>query len=244
MKDVLLFVDPPQPGSWNMAVDEALMQWSASHGQHALRFYQWSEPTLSLGYFQAHQDRQTHAASLHSPWVRRASGGGAIMHDAELTYSYSMPVPKGQAGHNTELYDAFHGTLIDLLQASGVAAQFAGDDHAQQQQQPFLCFQRRTWADVLVAGHKIAGSAQRKQRGALLQHGSVLLRQSTSAPELPGLEQWLELSPETLADSWQQVIAETLQLRLIPATLPAEILSQARLIESEKFASPTWNQRR
>ena len=244
MKDVLLIVDPPGAGSWNMAVDEALMHWSATQDQPTLRFYQWSEPTLSLGYFQTHAERKVHATSLRCPLVRRASGGGAIMHDCELTYSYSMPVSPRKATQATELYDAFHGTLITLLQSWGVSACFAGDDHSLQTHQPFLCFQRRSWADVLVDGEKIAGSAQRKQRGALLQHGSVLLRRSACAPELPGLDQWLELSAETLTTQWQQIISKTLQLRLTPASLPPAVVEQAKVIEAEKFASPAWTQRR
>ena len=70
-----------------MAVDEALLIDAAENGVATLRFYQWSEPTLSLGYFQRYDDRDQHAASRECAVVRRQTGGGAILHDRELTYS-------------------------------------------------------------------------------------------------------------------------------------------------------------
>ncbi|HEY1784986.1 MAG TPA: lipoate--protein ligase family protein, partial [Pirellulales bacterium] len=84
--DCRLLVDAPASGAWNMAVDEALVDDAAERGTCWLRFYGWSEPTLSLGYFQGHAERLVHRPSRHCPLVRRASGGGAILHDAEITY--------------------------------------------------------------------------------------------------------------------------------------------------------------
>ncbi len=91
MIEFRLLIDPPAPGAWNMAVDEVLLDWSAQSGGYAWRFYRWDEPTLSLGYFQPYEDRQRHPPSRACPAVRRATGGGAILHDAELTYSLAVP---------------------------------------------------------------------------------------------------------------------------------------------------------
>ncbi len=87
MQQCRLIVDPPQAGAWNMAVDEALLESAVAGGLPVFRLYQWSEPTLSLGYFQAVADRQQHPASHGCPLVRRRSGGGAILHAHELTYA-------------------------------------------------------------------------------------------------------------------------------------------------------------
>ena len=76
-----LIIDPPASGAWNMAVDEALLIDAADSGIATLRFYQWDVPTLSLGYFQAYDDRHQHAASGDCVCVRRQTGGGAIVHD-------------------------------------------------------------------------------------------------------------------------------------------------------------------
>ena len=74
-----------------MAVDEALVDDAAARGTCWLRFYGWAEPTLSLGYFQGHEERLAHRPSRQCPVVRRMSGGGAILHDAEITYSLAIP---------------------------------------------------------------------------------------------------------------------------------------------------------
>src|SRR5262245_10595361 len=86
-----LVVDPPASGVWNMAVDEALIDDVADGGLATLRFYQWNEPTLSLGYFQPYAARMGHAASASAAVVRRLSGGGALLHDRELTYALALP---------------------------------------------------------------------------------------------------------------------------------------------------------
>src|ERR1700682_6410647 len=102
-----LLIDPPALGAWNMAVDQALLEHAASGGW-TLRFYSWIEPTLSLGYFQAHRDRRTHTASRGLPLVRRASGGGAIVHDHELTYSLSGPAPSTRSSATRRRFCAVH----------------------------------------------------------------------------------------------------------------------------------------
>ena len=81
----------PAAGAWNMAVDEVLLDRAQDHAAPCLRVYGWSEPTLSLGYFQTYSDRQQHAASQNCAAVRRLTGGGAILHDDEITYSVLLP---------------------------------------------------------------------------------------------------------------------------------------------------------
>ena len=90
-RECRLLIDPPGAGAWNMAVDEVLLEWSAEQGGCCWRLYRWQEPTLSLGYFQPYDERRRHPASRDCPAVRRLSGGGAILHDAELTYSLVVP---------------------------------------------------------------------------------------------------------------------------------------------------------
>src|SRR5688572_1794984 len=88
MSKLFVITDPAFDGPTNMAIDEALLETVAAGALPAvLRFYRWTPATLSLGYFQGYRLREEHSASRNSPIVRRASGGGAIMHDHELTYS-------------------------------------------------------------------------------------------------------------------------------------------------------------
>src|SRR5688500_11588427 len=154
-----------------MAVDEALLMSAAERGAPTLRFYGWSEPTLSLGYFQAHGERDRHAASRDAALVRRATGGGAILHDRELTYSFAAPITDRLSADVEQLYHAFHESLIAALAELGTAASlFDSPVLNARGSEPFLCFQRRTRGDVLLGDYKIVGSAQRRHHGAVLQH--------------------------------------------------------------------------
>ena len=112
----------PTGGAWNMAVDEMLLEQAEGRAAACLRFYRWSEPTLSLGYFQTYADRRQHGPSLRCAAVRRLTGGGAILHDAELTYSIVLPSSHPLAARRDELYRAVHGCLIEALGQLGIAA--------------------------------------------------------------------------------------------------------------------------
>ena len=117
-----LLLDPPAPGAWNMAVDETLLEAAAAEGQCTLRFYQWAEPTLSLGYFQPYADRDRHAASRRCAVVRRASGGGAILHDFDVTYSLAVHDRHPLAIDRLRTYQVVHRALIEVLSQWGIEA--------------------------------------------------------------------------------------------------------------------------
>src|SRR5262245_35643732 len=126
MEPIRLLIDPPASGAWNMAVDEVLLETAAIAGRATLRFYAWQEPTLSLGYFQSVADRHQHPASCDCPIVRRPSGGGAILHDRELTYSIALPQSQAQSKAAHDLYAVFHQSLIATLGELGIAAELYG----------------------------------------------------------------------------------------------------------------------
>jgi lipoate-protein ligase A len=267
-----LLLDPPAPGAWNMAVDEALLEAAAAEGRCTLRFYQWAEPTLSLGYFQAYADRSQHEASARSAVVRRTSGGGAIMHDIDVTYSLAVPERHPLAKDRLGTYRVVHDALVAVLADLGIAASlFAcgqpglgcgsetvgsvkGDSHifagtktgAVPHREPFLCFQRRAPGDVLVKGSKVGGSAQRRCRGAVLQHGSVLLAQSAAAPELLGLK---ELTAKTILveefiQAWLSKLSAALGLTWRRGELSEEHRRRAAQLVTAKYASATWTEAR
>lgn len=243
-----LIFDAPAAGVWNMAMDEALLESAGRAGQGScLRFYAWEVPTLSLGYFQHAADRATHAASCVCPAVRRATGGGAILHDVELTYSYTTAVGTHISSDLAALYDAFHAALVEELARYAVAARLCRTPLKRpREQEPFLCFQRRAERDVLVGDAKIAGSAQRRHRGMLLQHGSVLLQRSSAAPELVGIAELASVSidPEELGECWARRVAGKLGLTLRPAAATADECHAAERFQHEQFANPGWTNRR
>ncbi len=247
MIDCRLLIDPPAPGDWNMAVDEMLLEWAASNNRSCWRFYQWSEPTLSLGYFQTYEDRQSHVASRQCPVVRRASGGGAILHDAEVTYSIVVPASARLARNRRSLYDAVHNSLIEVLKQLGVQATLCeGCSGSPCEAKSFLCFLRRSPGDVLVEQTKIAGSAQRRNQGAVLQHGSVLLRRSTAAPELDGLDRFLSggLDAHRLIQLWLPSLANHLQLNCYQLPVSPDERHCAETLVAAKYGADNWTRKR
>ena len=247
-----LLLDPPAAGAWNMAVDEVLLEWSAEYNGCCLRMYRWSEPTLSLGYFQAYRDRWAHAPSRDCPVVRRLTGGGAIIHDVELTYSLVVPGGHSLARHRNLLYETVHNSLIAALAEFDVAARLhQSQDPTPRGEEPFLCFRRRAAGDVLADPIKIAGSAQRRRRGAVLQHGSVLLRRSAAAPELDGLAEIAAGAPdarqaapdEQLADAWLPRLSEELVLTWHSQPLSVGEARLADALVESRYASPQWTEK-
>ena len=249
--------DSPGGGAWNMAVDQALLMSAEQDGVVTLRLYAWDQPTLSLGYFQKYDDRRFHAASLACPVVRRRSGGGAILHDRELTYSLAIPSSHRWSKETSELYDLVHRVVIELLAEDGIESQLFKDatglqSEADSVSQPsidptaFLCFQRRSDGDLVASEVKVLGSAQRRLKHSLLQHGSLLLQQSKFAPELPGL---LELSGKQLQfDDFSPRLSKALGLALgfefLTARLTANEVASAEEIENSTFSSDLWTQKR
>ncbi|MCA9248372.1 MAG: lipoate--protein ligase family protein [Planctomycetales bacterium] len=233
-------------GAWNMAVDEALMASAGASGVAVLRLYAWSEPTLSLGYFQRYADRDLHAASRSCALVRRMSGGGAILHDREATYSLVLPTTHPAAEQPASLYTLAHEIAIGLIGDS--RAQLAPAPTASVAAEPFLCFQRRAAGDVLSGGQKVLGSAQRRRSGAILQHGSLLWEASVCAPELPGL---INVQPElaaidqsALMERWATAMARRLGFSLVESELSQEERKTVQRLRAEKYASDTWTRRR
>ena len=109
-----------------------------------------------------------------------------------------------------------------------------------------MCFQRRAPGDVLVKGEKIAGSAQRRCRGAVLQHGSVLLARSPAAPELDGLKE-LTARPilvEEFIQAWSEKLSLALAVRWQPGSLSAGRCRRAAELAKEKYGSATWTNAR
>ncbi len=242
-----LLIDPPQGGAWNMALDEVLLETAQSGGVCTLRFYRWSEPTLSLGYFQPAARRAIHEPSRHCPLVRRQTGGGAILHDREWTYGLAAPAGSPLAVDAMALYEALHGGLIEALRGFGLRAVLNEARFPRPSaDEPFLCFQRRAAGDVLLGGAKIAGSAQRRRRGALLQHGSLILRTSAAAPEVPGLFDVTvrELDEAALLGAWQAEAARRLGLRLAEGEISEAEMALAEQLMREKYAAVEWNEKR
>ncbi|HBV62565.1 MAG TPA: lipoate--protein ligase family protein [Rhodopirellula sp.] len=234
----------------NMAIDQAILDSVTRTGVPVLRFYQWAEPTLSLGYFQELAARAAHVQSDSICCVRRTTGGGAIVHDQELTYSVTIPVPPGSAGPRSVLYEQTHAAIAEALANFGAQAvpfRCTGlEPPSESRNSQFLCFQRRTAEDLIVSGYKVLGSAQRKSRTAVLQHGSLLLCTSLYAPQIPGVSDLLSrpLNVEQLVPQIVANLSEKLGVDWQLGTLSDEEVYDAEQIRRERFDSPLWTTRR
>lgn len=173
-------VDEPLAGVENMARDEALLQAvGAGLSPPTLRFYAWSPPTISLGYFQRYADYEAlPPPASELAVVRRQTGGGAILHDRELTYALVLPLRHPfilQNGLNA-LYDHVHNSFMAWLTGHGVpitkGPRCTGGNS---QRGPFFCFERHCCFDLISQERKLLGSAQRRTPQAVLQHGSLVL---------------------------------------------------------------------
>lgn len=213
--NAIIRVDEPAAGQHNMEVDEALLRDAQNEGALVLRVYRWQKPTLSLGHFQNESEIPDDALWGHIERVRRKTGGGAIVHDVELTYSLVIPhdrkpdsraqigtpvdapiVDFGRKGPSDLIYRSVHNELVVGLQRLGLPAKLAEECTCKTGEAgkgaSFLCFERRSPVDIVVDGYKVVGSAQRRTQYGLLQHGSVLLRTSEFAGHLRGIQDLLD----------------------------------------------------
>lgn len=246
-----LIVDPPAGGAWNMAVDEALLHSAATTAQWTLRFYKWSSPTLSLGYFQRYLDRQHHADSQSVQCVRRSTGGGAILHDQEITYSLTCPAGDRVSQRNEELYFAVHRSLRLALAEQGISVGLHPGLMRDKSAEPFLCFQRRAHGDVVFGdihneNHKICGSAQRRWKTAILQHGSLILRTSASAPRILGLAEVAgrQIQEARLLVDWAGAVSAELQQTFQSAKLTDREIEDSERISTEKYSADSWTRKK
>ncbi|MBC8114536.1 MAG: lipoate--protein ligase family protein, partial [Candidatus Saccharimonas sp.] len=139
-----------------------------------------------LGYFQREADFLAETRFANLPAVRRLSGGGTLIHDRELTYSLTLPPSQRVLGRPVELYDLVHTSFVQVLDRLGIGVRQRGST-VHPQAEPLLCFAREDEHDLVLFGHKVLGSAQRRRRGAILQHGGLVLEASVVTPELPGI---------------------------------------------------------
>jgi len=230
-------------GPHQMAADEVLLDTAAT-GIASLRFYGWSPATLSLGYFQAERLRHTNRELERLPFVRRPTGGATLVHDHEVTYGLGLPAgPAWQAGE--PWLRRMHAIIASALGKLDVPARMISPDR-KDVAAGVLCFQQFTAGDILLNSAKIVGSAQRRQRGALLQHGAILLAKSSHAPVLPGIQ---ELSKKTLtiAEVVAAVSCEFAQQtgwELVAEDWGADERRRIEELVGDKYGRDRWNCKR
>ncbi|MCI2947610.1 lipoate--protein ligase family protein [Staphylococcus caledonicus] len=256
---------------YNMAMDEALLNF-VSRGEidPVIRFYTWNPATLSVGYFQ----RLTKEIDIDKVkekgfgLVRRQTGGRGVLHDKELTYSVIVPESHPNMPSTvTEAYRVISEGLLEGFKLLGFEAYFAiprSKEEREKLKQPrsAVCFDAPSWYELVVEGRKIAGSAQTRQKGVILQHGSLL--QDVDVDELfdmftfknDRLKEKMKkafvdkaiaindisdrhITLEEMEQAFEEGFKKGLGLEFKPLTLTEEQLAEVKELE-EKYRSDEW----
>jgi len=267
-----LLTTPPLDGATNMAIDEAIL-YTLAEGKSlpTLRFFQWDPPCLSLGYNQHWTDVDVATCRrLGYSWTRRATGGRAILHTDELTYSLIIPQadPRIEGGI-IESYRVLSVGLLNGLKKLGVEAHQASKEDIRAVRRAGkggpVCFDTPSRYEITWQQKKLIGSAQLRRRKMVLQHGTLPLhgnlnrilnvldfseqervQQRRLLPErATTLEQVLGrvISFEQAAEALTQGFAEALNVRLQPMPLTDQEQRRADRLRAEQYAHETWLKR-
>jgi len=224
-----LWQDGVREPALNMALDEALLLTAAARQRPVLRFYGWDRPAVTIGYVQRHA-----AAPAGFAVVRRLTGGGVVYHDHDFTYSVAAPAVHWLNGlDRLHSYRCINRSVRAGLERCALVAALAADEippHVDRQ--TMVCFAHPTRYDVLMAGRKIAGSAQRRTRDGLLHQGSLHFGGPLPRPR------------PALAEALVQGFRATLNLDFASYAADAAVLALARQLAAEKYAADVWTCRR
>ncbi|ETP67942.1 lipoate--protein ligase family protein [Planomicrobium glaciei] len=259
--------------AFNMAMDEALLDWH-SEGliPPVIRFYGWNPATLSIGYFQRVEKEidMDQVSALGLGFVRRPTGGRGVLHEHELTYSVIVSEDYPEMPETvTEAYRVISGGLLQGFRNLGLDAYFSVPDTDEKRAdlkkpKSAVCFDAPSWYEMVVEGKKVAGSAQTRQKGVILQHGAILLDldaekllsvfkfsspESEEAmrrkiPEKAVAINSLRERPATIeecVDAFKAGFEEALSIHLHPYILNEEQLAYVKSIEEKKYGSDVWN---
>jgi len=203
-----LIDDDPASGARNMAVDEFLLKKVEKEGgAPVLRLYSFCPPAITLGY---HQDAARAidietAAADRLDVVRRITGGRALLHDGELTYSVTAPIGPPFGKGLAETFLVIAGLIVSALRSAGIDAELGSARHAgAESPMSSPCLVSTSRHEITTGGKKISGSAQRRTGGAFMQHGSILLRDGSER-----IERYLRGGWKGLAGMITTVEAET-----------------------------------
>ncbi len=255
---------------FNMAVDEVLLsRMKVQNSRPVLRFYTWSRPSITIGYFQKVIDEFDLQGCEARGWdvVRRLTGGRAVFHDQELTYSILLPrSAPGAAGSVLESYRTLSGGLLAGLRLLGLDAELVSfhrgkKRHRRAGERSPHCFDSPSWYEITVGGKKLVGSAQRRMPYGILQQGSILISTAgheefyevlrKSSDKIRGetgermtsiatcLEGFREI--DLLKESLIRGFRQSLEIEFLQTEFTREERLQAGRLSRNRYRSREWN---
>lgn len=254
----------------NMAVDEALLQFHSKGSiPPTIRFYGWEKPSLTVGHFQnVHKTIDFTGIEKHDcDFVRRLTGGSAVLHDDELTYSIivSEDHPKIPKSINKAYYILSQG-LLEGYRELGIEADFAVPERELLQNRSAVCFEKPAIYEMIVDGKKISGNAQTRKDGVLLQHGSIpmsfnsemlfdlfqfsserlkerqrnsFLKKAISINDLTNKKHTFQMLKEAFLKGFKK----SLDINTEPITLTTEQWQYITHLADTKYRTKEWNER-
>lgn len=276
-KEVWRFIDSGNGSpAFNMALDEALLDWH-SEGKipPVIRFYGWNPATLSIGYFQkVDKEIDLDAVKKHQlGFVRRPTGGRGVLHEHEITYSVIVSEGHPEMPRTvTEAYRVISEGILKGFHHLGLEAYFAVPKSAEERDalkspRSAVCFDAPSWYELVVEGRKVAGSAQTRQKGVILQHGSILLdldedklfslfkypnervkerMKNTFKSKAVAIN---DISPrkitlEEAKEAFFKGFSEGLGIELEPYELTEQELAYVQRLAKDKYETDGWNYKR
>lgn len=269
MHETWRFIDTgSSDAAYNMAIDEAIAHYVRKrHGPPTLRLYGWIQPSVSLGYFQKTRDVDLeYCIRQNMPVIRRPTGGRAILHGDEMTYSFitlttSELFSKGLIDSYQKLSEAFSRAFVicGMTPANKLIINKERSSNRRSQQHNPLCFASTSYGEMTVHGKKIIGSAQKRWRDVLLQQGCIPVKldkekmskifrgkvQKTLDTMFVGLTELIQdLNIETLKTAIRIAFEETFHVTLTSSSPLEDEIALAEKLKTEKYQTPQWNYRR
>lgn len=259
--------------AFNMALDEALLAWH-SEGliPPVIRFYSWQPAALSIGYFQnVEKEIDMEAVDrLGLGFVRRPTGGRGVLHEHELTYSIIVSEDYPEMPETvTEAYRVLSEGLLEGFKNLGLDAYFSVPDTEEKRAdlkkpKSAVCFDAPSWYEMVVEGKKVAGSAQTRQKGVILQHGAILIdldaekllsvfkfsseaakeRMRSKIPEKAVSINSLRekpVTPDECIRAFKAGFEQALSISLESYNLTEQQLADVKALEKIKYGNSEWN---
>ena len=230
------------PGAWNMALDETLLTNLVDHDNPILRLYGWQPPCVSIGYFQSMEEEVDvlKCSDMGVDVVRRITGGGAVLHEFELTYTF---ITKNYPANILESYHLICEPVVLCLDRLGYSAKYVPLN------------------DIVVDNKKVSGNAQTRKNNILLQHGTILLdvdvEKMFSMLKVPSEKikdkmikdvkarvTGINRSFEEVASNLKESFAEIFGSQIITDTLSSKEKKDTEKLVIEKYSSRQWNWRK
>jgi lipoate-protein ligase A len=269
MTETWRFLDTgPCPAAFNLALDESIaIAVREGNAPPTLRLYSWQTPSVSIGYFQKIMDIDTgYCAEKNIPVIRRLTGGRAILHDDEITYSFSARTVSGSfSGGLLDSYRKISVAFALALSKIGIPPELKLVRRSRSAATSGLrtkspsCFQSVSYGEITIGGKKVIGSAQKRWADALLQQGAIpLAADGVDAMKVFRLDTAQEINdsftglhnvlPNFIYEDFKEAVRvsfeETLNGSFDASSLFPEEISTARKLQVEKYSSREWNFRR